>query len=139
MRRLHAQLAFQAADESVKKVKEHAGAVLEQPAELGVNKGAENDRADALGVRIHVDLHDSLARFAEIINKRQCNLVEFEWIELGQEALAQGFGRDSRAVGYEKNRSSFYCWFRHQSRPPDVLLTLCIRLVTKIQAYYSPF
>ncbi len=52
--------------------------------------------------RLLVDLLDRILRLLDRVHERQGDLVESHLVELGEQAVAEHFGRDAGAVGHEK-------------------------------------
>jgi len=55
-----------------------------------------------------VDLANSLVRLVCTVDKRKPDVARFH-LKLGQDGLAKGFGRNSGAIGDEKNGSIWHC------------------------------
>lgn len=67
-----------------------------------VDQGRENDGAQAVCPAAFVDAFDHGLSFVGRIDERGPVLAEFNILELGEQAVAKGFGGEAGAVGNEK-------------------------------------
>ena len=83
-----------------------SGRTVQRSADLRIDDGAEYQRCQAVGGRSPVNQVDGLARLGHGIDERQSNAAEIMALELGQQALAEGFGGNGGAIGDEQDGSA---------------------------------
>src|SRR5690606_25682670 len=101
--RLLVQRHLERLNERVDQVEEHPLGVGHGAAHFLVDQRAEHDRAGIARARHLADLLRHRTGFVERVHEPAYVLLELDAVELGEQAQAQGFGGDARAVGHEKD------------------------------------
>ncbi len=100
---LNPKLLLQGADERIEEIHHGGFAGQDQPPDLGIDDGAENDRAlPRLFFRI-IDMFEGILGLPHGVDEGQRNLVKLDIVELDQEAVTERLGGDRRPVGYEEH------------------------------------
>jgi len=98
VRRFLPQFHLERIDEGAEQIQQITLAFLQQRDDTVVHQRAEEDRPHAVLHRGAIDHVDGAPRLVFVLDERHADLAEFHAIELGQQASAQCFGRDARAV-----------------------------------------
>ena len=78
--------------------------------DLAVNNGVKGQRPRPVELPRLVDLLNRLLGFAHGIDVGKGDLLELDAVELGQEAVAKGFGGNAGAVGDEEGGAFHGAW-----------------------------
>ncbi len=101
--RLDAELGLQRRDEGAEHVDQHALALgLEHREHFHVDHGREHQRPAAVDLGAVVDLVHRLVRLVHAVDEGQADAVRLD-LELGQDGVGKGLGRDAGAVGDEES------------------------------------
>jgi hypothetical protein len=102
---LNPEFLLQGTNESVKKIHHGGIARQDQPPDLGIYDGAEDDRTLTCLILRVVDMLEGIPRLPHRIDKGQRRFLEVDVVELNQETVTERLGRDRRAVGDKENGS----------------------------------
>ena len=106
--RLHAQLDFQRTHEGAEHVQQHAlASFLDDAKDFHVHQGREDDRLAAFELGRVVDLPHHLVRLVHAVDEGQAHVARLQ-LELRQDGIAEGLGRDAGAVGDEEYGSGVH-------------------------------
>ncbi len=111
---LLAQFAFQRLDEGREHVQHQRTALGDQGAQGRVHAGTHHDRAGAQPFAGATDAVRGIPGLLFVIHEGQPVGLEPHSRELGQQAVADGLGRDTGAIGYVEDRTQL----RHRHLSP---------------------
>ena len=103
------QFPFQRIDERVEEIQQQTPAAANHPADLVVHERREHDGPHTFHLGGQVDPPHHLLRLVYAVDKWQSHAPKSEPVELGEQAVAEGFRGDPGLVGYEKNRPVIHC------------------------------
>ncbi|OQA31586.1 MAG: hypothetical protein BWY57_02309 [Betaproteobacteria bacterium ADurb.Bin341] len=96
---LDAEFRFQRCQEALEKGHAEGVGRLHDGGNLRVDQCCEHEGTQAIGPAAFVDAGDDGVRLVGTVDERGAVLAEFDILELGQQAVAQGFGSQAGAVG----------------------------------------
>jgi hypothetical protein len=99
---LDAELGFQRRDESAEKIQDQRVGLFEHGHRLWVDQGRDNDWPMAVADSGFVDAGDAFAGLVDGVDEGHAHLPILDAFELGKQAVAEGFGGDTGAVGNKK-------------------------------------
>ena len=103
MRPTHLQLILHGRDEGIEEVEKQRVGLTQLRSHHIRHGGAEHDRPHAVLAGGMVDVGDHRTRLVIGVDEGKGQRLEIDTIELGQQAVAQGFGGDARSVGHEED------------------------------------
>jgi hypothetical protein len=102
---LNPEFIFQGTDERLKEIDRGGFTRQDHLADLGIDDGAEDDRAlPRLFLRV-VDMLKGVLRLPHGVDEGKRDLLELHVVELDEKAVAERLGRNRRAVGNKENGS----------------------------------
>src|SRR5690606_5240580 len=99
------ELALQRFDEGREHVEHQRTAFGKEHAHLLVDARVHHDRPDAIPFTGGAYARDRVARLVQVVDEGNPVGNELEPGELGQQAVADGFRRDTGTIGYVENRA----------------------------------
>ena len=104
MRGSLSELSFQGSQECLEEIEDEGLGSVHEVAHLVVDQGREYDRTSA-GTGGLVDPSDAGFRLGRSVDEGDGNVMEFDALELGQQAVSEHFHGDAGAVRHEENSS----------------------------------
>jgi hypothetical protein len=99
------QFLFQRLQENVKYIEMKATHLPHDPPNFSLHHRLKNDRSRSRFLGSFVDFCNSLSRLVFTIYKWQSHLPKILAVKLGQKAVSEGFGSDTRLVRNKENRA----------------------------------
>ena len=89
---------------------------MDDARQLGIDQRREHDGAHAVGFTLRVDTGDGFLRLFDIVEEGNPDLLEFDFLELRHQTVAEGFDGETGTIGDEECGA-----FDHHGHP--VILT----------------
>ena len=101
--RLDAELGFEWGQEGIEIRQAEGVGLMDDTRQTRIDQRREDDGAHAVGLALGIDAGNRLLGFLDVVEKGDADLLELDVLELGHQAVAEGFDGQAGAVGHEKN------------------------------------
>lgn len=100
--RLAAEFDLQRGEEGFEVGQAEGVGLVDDRRQVLVDQRGEDDRPHAVGFALRVDALQRFLSFVDAVQEGDADLPELDVLELGQQAVAEGFGGEAGAVGDEE-------------------------------------